>query len=128
MIVIDNKPKLIARLCLGIVFITLFTSEIFESLLYGLVNAMDYDVVVLSIIGLLLTIFALKFSRLMISFILGYFIWKLLTAHFPGYPAYQAFTHLLKLVGISSLEAQKGIHILIYSSLIIVLYFSKRKK
>jgi uncharacterized membrane protein YuzA (DUF378 family) len=40
----SHKHNLVSRICLGLVFITLLITEISESHLYGLINAMNYDV------------------------------------------------------------------------------------
>lgn len=119
--------NLVSRICLGLVFITLLITEISESLLYGLINAINYDVFVLSLIGVTSTVFGFKFSKIIISLILGYFIWKLSTQHFPSYPEYQAFTYLFKIIGIKSMRAQKVIHIVVYSSLILSVLYPKKK-
>lgn len=124
----SHKHNLVSRICLGLVFITLLITEISESLLYGLINAMNYDVFVLSVIGLTLTIFGFKLSKVIISLILGYFIWELSTQHFPAYPAYQAFTFLFNIIGVKSIAVQQVIHIVGYSIIIIVLYFPKKEK
>jgi hypothetical protein len=128
MIVFYSKINLVSRYCFGFVLITLLITEITEALLFGFINAFNYDVFVLSLIGLILTVFENKFAMVPIHLILGYFIWKLSTEYFPSYPEYQAFTYLLKLIGINSLKAQKDIHIVVYSSLILSSLFPKKKK
>jgi hypothetical protein len=128
MIVFDNKLKLVSRFFLGLIFSTLIIIEIFESFLYGLINTIDYDLLVLSVIGLILTIFGFKLSKVIISLILGYFVWELSTQHFPAYPEYQAFTFLFNIIGVKSIGVQKVIHIVGYSVLIIVLYLPRKGK
>jgi hypothetical protein len=128
MIVFDNKLKLVSRFFLGLIFSTLIIIEIFESFLYGLINTIDYDLLVLSVIGLILIIFGFKLSKVIISLILGYFVWELSTQHFPAYPEYQAFTFLFNIIGVKSIGVQKVIHIVGYSVLIIVLYLPRKGK
>lgn len=128
MIVFHFKINSVSRNCLRLVLMTLLVTEIIEAILFGFINAFNCDVFVLSLIGLTLPLFGNKCAMVPIPLIMGYFIWKLTTEHFPSYPEYQAFTYLLKLIGINSLEAQKDIHIVVYSSLIVSLIYPKKEK
>ncbi len=113
---------------LGIVFSLLIYQEIDESIKWGMINALDVDVLVLSILSLIGILINLRFSNLISSIVLLYFIWLIITRHFPAYAEYNCFTTLFVFVGFKSQILHNFLHVLLYSGLVLNMFLYNFQK
>jgi hypothetical protein len=109
-------------------FLCFIFQEINESIKWGIENALNVDVLALSILSLVGILINHKLNKLIISIVLSYFIWMLISRHFPAYPEYQAFTVLFNNLGLKSIEFQKLFHISFYIGLLISALFINLKE
>jgi hypothetical protein len=116
------------QIVLGLVFSLLIYQEIDESIKWGMINALDLDVLVLSILSLIGILINHRFSNLISSMVLVYFIWLIITRHFPAYAEYNCFTTLFVFVDFKSQILHNFFHVILYSGLVSYLFYYNFKK